>query len=55
MSDRLPIKGRYRIKLDGEDVFISAVLICCAWEKIEWYWFWIVFVLALLSTKLWEH
>jgi len=40
---------RHKIWIASSDAFQAALLLACAWGKIEWYWFWIVLFLQSLE------
>lgn len=42
--------NRTHVYVSGTDIFISSILICCAWGKISWGWFWVVFIIQVLAA-----
>ena len=39
-----------RIEIAGEPILTAAILICCAWGKIHWVWFWIAMSLEFICA-----
>lgn len=40
---------KYKIDIDSTDIFMSAVLISCAWGKISWLWFWWLVLMIIVT------
>jgi len=49
------MNNKYRhlkVRLYGSlDIFLSAVLLACAWGKIHWAWFWVILILELFTQS----
>lgn len=48
------IDGVYRVVQTNDDIFISALLICCAFEKIHWGFFWGYLILTMMLSDTYE-
>ena len=38
-----------KLKVDIEDFFITALMICCAFGKVHWGWFWVTLALHIAT------
>ena len=42
MKSNIP---KIRVLISGNDFLTATLLLACAWGKLSWVWFWLVFVL----------
>lgn len=43
------MKDKISVDVDSTDIFLSVLLICCAWGKVSWAWFWLVILLLIFG------
>jgi hypothetical protein len=43
---------RIKVLISGSDCLVAALLICCAFDRLSWGWFWLGFILNEINGAL---